>query len=204
MRIVFTISLILSALLIIGSCQKQNQQKEEASTKAEWSEEERKAWLDKGQNIAMSTFGVLSGELRAAMQRGGVSEAAQYCQLAALPIVDSLSELHHATIRRTSFKIRNPKDAPTAQESEMLAYYQEKIDQDEGLQPEVRREGGQVHFYAPIMTQELCLRCHGKVGETLKEEDYALIRELYPQDEAIGYQAGDWRGMWSISFAAEE
>jgi len=46
----------------------------------------------------------------------------------------------------------------------------------------------------------LCEKCHGKIGSTLKEADYASIKSLYPEDMAIGYKTGDLRGMWSISF----
>jgi hypothetical protein len=38
--------------------------------------------------------------------------------LAAYPLVDSLSQVHKTYIRRTSLKVRNPKDAPT--ESELI------------------------------------------------------------------------------------
>src|SRR5690606_15423874 len=51
------------------------------------------AMLSTGTQIAMATFGVLSAELSAAMARGGVAEAAPYCQLNALPIADSLSQV---------------------------------------------------------------------------------------------------------------
>lgn len=61
-----------------------------------------------------------------------------------------------------------------------------------------------IAFYAPIRVNEFCLQCHGKLGETLSEKNYEVIKELYPEDEAIGYSAGDLRGIWSIRFKKEK
>lgn len=157
-----------------------------------------------GMEIAMGTFKVLSGQLKAAMQEGGVKNAVQYCNTVAYPLVDSLSGQYNAQIRRASNKTRNPKDAPTPREQEILDAYHRQVDSGKQPKPQVRQlASGEMAFYAPIMMQELCLKCHGKLDETLKAEDYAVIKELYPEDHAIGYAAGDLRGIWSITFPAE-
>lgn len=154
-----------------------------------------------GMEIAMGTFKVLSGQLKSALQEGGVPNAVRYCNTVAYPLVDSLSEAYGATIRRASNKVRNPKDKPTALEQEVLDTYHAQMTAGKQPKPIVRQmESGEIAFYAPIRMQELCLNCHGKLGETLKEEDYAIIKALYPKDEAIGYEAGDLRGVWSITF----
>jgi hypothetical protein len=38
------------------------------------------------------------------------------------------------------------------------------------------------------------------VGETLTVENQAIIAAKYPEDKATGYQAGDLRGLWHITF----
>ncbi|HKK79447.1 MAG TPA: DUF3365 domain-containing protein [Phaeodactylibacter sp.] len=154
-----------------------------------------------GMEIAMGTFKALSGQLKSALQEGGVPNAVRYCNTVAYPLVDSLSEVYNASIRRASDKVRNPKDAPTPLEQEVLDTYHAQMAAGEQPKPVVRQlQSGEIAFYAPIRMQELCLNCHGKLGETLKKEDYAVIKELYPEDEAIGYAAGDLRGIWSITF----
>ena len=159
-------------------------------------------FLAYGQTIAGQTFQQLSGRLQAAMKNGGVQNAVQECQLAASPLVDSLSAVFQAEIRRSALKVRNPANAASPQEKAVLLEYQEQMDQGEKLQPQLHDLGnGQVAFYAPIIAADLCLKCHGKVGETLQAEDYAFIQSKYPADEAIGFTAGDLRGIWSISFA---
>ena len=163
--------------------------------------EEQEAYLKKGAEITGTTFVALSGALREALQQEGVAGAVKYCNLAAYPLVDSLSRVYDADIRRTSLRVRNPQDKPTEAELAVLKAYHANREAGAPLLPGVELTGSSaVTFYAPILIQEACLQCHGKLGETLLEEDYTVIRELYPGDEATGYQAGDLRGMWSVTF----
>ncbi len=157
------------------------------------------AWMRKGGEIAALSFQALSSELKQALQRGGVSEAVQYCNLKAYPIVDSLSKVHRARIRRTTFRTRNPKDRPDPTEAALLHRMEAARAAGQQPRPLVQRIAPDtVLFAAPILTQPLCLQCHGEVGKDIDPDDYAIIRQLYPDDQATGYQAGDLRGMWSI------
>jgi hypothetical protein len=168
------------------------------------SQAEKEQYLAKGKSIAQASFEALSGQLKAAMQEGGVPNAVSYCNLVAYPLTDSLSNVHKATIRRTSEKIRNPKNAPSVAELAVLKEYAQQAASGQELKPGVDLIDAQtVAFYAPIKTQGLCLSCHGTPGETILDADYALIKELYPSDQAVGYQADQLRGMWSIQFERE-
>lgn len=156
-------------------------------------------YLKKGGEIAASTFKTLSAQLQAALKRGGVKEAVPFCQLKAYPLVDSLSRIHRARIRRTTFKARNPKDRPDSIEMAVLKKMEALHADRQPIRPVIQRLGPDtILFAAPILTQPLCLKCHGTPGSDIAASDYELIRRLYPQDQAIGYQAGDLRGMWSI------
>ena len=158
------------------------------------------AYIEQGQKIAMTTFATLSSNLQKAMKEGGVSEAVKYCNLAASPLVDSLEQIYHAEIKRTSLKTRNPDNDPTEGERIQLEEYQQQVDAGKGLKPIVQKTSSQTVFYAPISLMPLCEKCHGKLGEQLKIKDFETIQELYPSDKAINYKSGDLRGMWSISF----
>ena len=46
----------------------------------------------------------------------------------------------------------------------------------------------------------MCLTCHGKPGETIPTNLAKKIEELYPDDKAINFEAGQPRGMWEITF----
>ena len=153
-----------------------------------------------GKKIAMTTFGVLSGRLQVAMQKGGVPGAISYCNLAAMPLTDSLSKAHNATIKRTTLKPRNPQNAPTDAERIVLDKYETSHKAGEKVKPVVVADKSGNTFYAPIFTNEICLRCHGKIEETLSKENYDHILINYPMDKAVGYVDGDLRGMWSIKF----
>lgn len=192
---------LLTIFILSAGCASSGSDEE---TAAELTEEQKEAYLQQGKAIATATFAELSGQLQVAMKEGGVPHAVRYCNTVAYPLVDSLSEVHNADIRRTSLLIRNPKDAPTTREREQLEAYASAKKAGDPLQPVVKAVSAEeIAFYAPISMQPLCLKCHGQLGETLAEEDYAVIKEKYPSDEAIGYQAGDLRGMWSITFARD-
>ena len=56
-------------------------------------------------------------------------------------------------------------------------------------------------YTAPIyIRNESCLQCHGSPGQEIAETDYALVKEKYPNDQAINYKKGDLIGMWHITF----
>lgn len=163
--------------------------------------EQKEAYLKKGKEIAGQTFSVLSTQLQSAMQAGGVSNAISYCNTAAYPLVDSLSKLYQAEIKRTSLKVRSPKNIPTDIEFSTLNRFEGIVDTGGFPKPTVELSKDQkIHFYAPIAMNELCLKCHGKVGETMTKDDYTLIKRYYPEDLATDYSDGDLRGIWSITF----
>jgi hypothetical protein len=191
-------------LLVVVACQPTDSQKTTKEDNA-MDAEQTATYLEKGKMIAKATFTALSGQLKTAMAEGGVPNAVEYCNLVAYPLVDSLSQVHQATIRRTSTKVRNPKDKPTRIEQDVLEQYAKSKEQGEKLQPKVLQlADGDVAFFAPIMIDAPCLNCHGDVGEVVTEENYALIQSFYPEDQAVGYKMGDLRGMWSITFETDK
>lgn len=195
MRFTFA-SLIILGILSLSYCDQNNSDTADSNTK-----NSNTAYIQKGKTIASATFATLSGNLQKAMKEGGVPNAIKYCNLNASPLVDSLSQVYKAEIRRTSLKVRNPKNKPTTKELQQLEKYQKSMEAGEALKPLVQEIiPGTIAFYAPIHVMPLCEKCHGKAGETLKEEDYQVIQQHYPEDKATGYASGDLRGMWSISF----
>lgn len=153
----------------------------------------------RGRRITAQAFTALSSRLMQAVKIEGVQGAVSYCKLTALPLLDSLSQVEKVSIRRTSEKYRNPADAPTSQELKQLQTFAEQI--KKGEVPGAVVDGRT--FYAPILIAPACLKCHGKVGETLTEADYAHILKNYPEDKAIGYVPGELRGMWVVDFTQD-
>ncbi len=169
--------------------------------KKDLAEEDRKVYLKKGKEVAAQTFTALSGKLQSALKEGGVPGAIDYCHLNAIPIIDSLSKVHNAAIRRATLKARNKLDQATTQEKQILLDYEKQLSEKKTLAPLVEKNRtNNISFYAPIKVNAFCMQCHGKLGETITEENYNLIKEKYPNDKAIGYSDGDLRGMWRITF----
>lgn len=194
--------LVLATVLI--SCKQENKPDQTTPPEPEeLSESDLVKYNTNGKEIAAASFKTLSGQLKAALEAGGVPNAVGYCNISAKPLIDSLSNLHNAKIRRTTLKLRSPSNAPTPEESAVLNQYEATL----GLNPNAyivpiikdRKEYG-VDFYAPIIMKEACLKCHGIPGETLSEENHTFIKGLYPNDKAFGYKEGDLRGIWSINF----
>lgn len=155
----------------------------------------------KGTDITTQSFFALSGKLKAALEQGGVPNALEYCKISAYPLIDSLSELNHATIRRTSLKLRNSDNAPSPRESAVLKQFESSFGLSLDVEPFVEDLGeAGVNYYGPIWVQKNCLQCHGVVGETLTTANNDLVRTLYPNDTATGYSEGDFRGMWVVNF----
>lgn len=157
-------------------------------------------YLIKGKEIAEATFNVLSTNLKNAMAEGGVENALTFCNVNAMPLTDSLSSYYNVSIKRVSHKPRNLINEPTAQEQHIIDDYL-ALGIVENMKPMIAKNEQQNNvFYAPISAKGLCLTCHGIVGETLLPEHYEMVKKFYPNDKAIGFKEGDFRGMWSITF----
>jgi Protein of unknown function (DUF3365) len=191
----YIISFAVLSVLIFSKCKN-----EKATTTL--TGEERTEYLAKGQNLAAATFSELSERLQAALKEEGVAGALQYCNAVASPLVDSLSKASNATIRRTSLKTRNTGNAPADWELTALRNYEKKAAAGEELNPAILPlDEHRIAFMAPIKMLPLCLKCHGQLREDIAAADAALIKNLYPGDQATGYRTGDLRGLWSITFS---
>lgn len=162
-------------------------------------EEEQAKYTRTGQDIVQNVATVITTAVTKSLNDGGVGRAAQYCSYIAIPMVDTLAANHGVKIRRTSDKIRNPKDAPTEREREVINQFLQEKAAGKELKPLVEAiDPHTVAYYQPILIQPLCLTCHGVLGETMTEENYGFIKYLYPDDQAIGYALGDVRGIFSL------
>lgn len=188
-------TLILSLLILaVGACTQTDKKNEKAVNNV---------GVEKGKSIAQQTFAALSGNLKSAMAMGGLEHAVSYCNVNAMPLTDSLSNHFNVTIKRVSAQYRNPKNKPDSLEMYYLVDYKRGLLNGKELQPVFDESGARGRFFAPILTKELCVSCHGLPGNEISESLYADIKKLYPDDQAIGFKAGDLRGMWSITFAEE-
>ncbi len=114
-----------------------------------------------------------------------------------------MSTLHHATIKRASDQPRNPNNTANKKELKQIKHFKSLVAEGKTgkeIQPKVEVDGNFVHFYYPILTNKMCLQCHGIKNKEIKPEVLAELAELYPEDQATGYRDNEVRGVWSIFF----
>ncbi len=152
--------------------------------------------------VTMEFMTMLKGELQSAMKAGGPVNAIQVCNTRAPEIAAGFSAQKGWTVARTSLKYRNPDNAPDAWERTVLEQFEERKangeDPKQMVYADVVKEGGtkKFRFMKAIPTGPVCLACHGETIDTAVE---ARIQELYPEDRARGYNAGDIRGAFTIT-----
>ena len=154
-----------------------------------------------GQKIAKAAFGTLSSNLGKAMAEGGVPHALQFCNVEAMPLTDSLSSSYGLQLERVSHRPRNPDNRADSLEMATIKQYLSNIEQGKQIQPAVYKLEDKIAYHAPIrITNDLCLNCHGRVGTDITGQSIKVLQELYPEDEATGFEMGDLRGIWAIEF----
>ncbi|HSK18289.1 MAG TPA: DUF3365 domain-containing protein [Longimicrobiales bacterium] len=145
--------------------------------------------------------------LTAAIDSGGTASAIDVCALEAGNLTDSISGALGAGIamKRTSTRVRNPRNAPDSLEQAALAYFQSVADSAGDLPASwVQNAGAAGHrYYEPLRVVQLCVQCHGPV-DSIAPDVRAVIAERYPEDRATGYTPGDFRGLIRVSVPASE
>lgn len=137
----------------------------------------------------------LKQALKAGMEQGPI-HAIEACRVRAPEIAASLSK-SGVRMGRTSHKLRNPDNAAPVWVQPLLDAYLET-----GTVPEpqtVSIRDGHRGYVEAIMTQPLCLACH---GEGLAPELEAKLTELYPGDQATGFGLGELRGFFWVEYPA--
>ncbi len=137
----------------------------------------------------------LQQALRAGLAEGPI-EAIDACHVKAPEIADARSR-KGVRVGRTSDRLRNPANAAPDWVRPLLAAY--------SSEPSLRTpravalDDTRVGYVEPIVLQPVCITCH---GETLAPVIESRLRELYPEDRAVGYTVGDLRGVFWIEFPA--
>ena len=154
---------------------------------------------------AKALGGALKSRLQQAIQSGGLEAGVNECQLEAAPIALALSQ-NGWEVGRTALKVRNPNNAADRWEREQLAWFSQlltKAKQD-NLTPkrpietyQYDSESGEFRYMMAIEQGQVCMACHGaSVAPSVKH----AILEHYPNDQATGFELGDLRGAFTITY----
>lgn len=161
--------------------------------------------------VAQTLLTTIRQELTRALAKGGPADAIAVCQIQAPALTQQVRDQSRPSgtifsLKRTSNRVRNPMDAPDAVERQALQIYLEAEARHESLPPDLLQkvvtEGKTTYrYYQPIRVAALCLSCHGDPA-TLSSGVKTLLRERYPQDQAVGYKDGDFRGLVVVGVTA--
>ena len=135
-----------------------------------------------------------------AINKKGTKEAVTFCNERAYTLTDSMARVNRANIKRVSDKPRNQNNKANAKELAHIETFKAMVTNQQELEPIVEEAGNSVNFYYPITTNAMCLQCHGTLNKDIKSDIYKTIKGLYPNDQAIGYDVDQVRGIWSITF----
>ena len=195
----------LTMLMLVWGCGQETPQQNVAEASAE----EAAEIVPLGSQAATMLMDSLKAALSAAIIAGGPAHAIDICNLQAMPLTAEIAQSlpGEVQIKRTSFKYRNPANAPDDVETAALHYFAAKADAGAELPGHYVQkvsENGAVYFnyYQPLRTAGLCLTCHGD-RETMDDNLKAALAARYPQDLATGYEEGDFRGVIKVQIEPE-
>ncbi|MEX2595440.1 MAG: DUF3365 domain-containing protein [Salibacteraceae bacterium] len=155
---------------------------------------------EKGMHYASTTKSVLGKNLMKALKEKGTIGALEFCNTQAMPLTDSMNSLHNVTIKRVSDRPRNKKNKANEEELEAIAFFKEEVKKGNQLKYIIHESEAAYRFYNPIVSNGMCLQCHGTIGKELTPETNAAIKKRYPSDQATGYGSGEIRGIFSVIF----
>ncbi|MGV8813840.1 MAG: Tll0287-like domain-containing protein [Gelidibacter sp.] len=158
------------------------------------------SYADRGLQYALNTQAVLGKNLMQAIQENGTLGALSFCNEKAYPLTDSMAVVYNGNIKRVSDKPRNQSNQANLQELEYIETFKQIIANKESPNPIVKDSDTKIDTYYPILTNAMCLQCHGQPNKSIEPSTLRQLTLLYPNDKAIGYNVNQVRGIWSVTF----
>ncbi len=164
------------------------------------SEEEKLAEVARGLSVQFG--GQLKQRLQQSMQEGGPLRAIETCNVQAPAVANSIGESAGWRVGRTSLRARHMDNRPDLWELTALLEFAKRQEAGEDVASMesyavMTVSGDRVFRYIKaIPTVGICLSCH---GDDVQDDVLAKIKQLYPDDQALGFNTGDIRGAFSLS-----
>jgi hypothetical protein len=147
-------------------------------------------------------------EVSSAVARGGLAAGMRVAHLKTVPssgaVIPDMPRI--VAWKRTSLRLRDVSNSPDPAERLVLKLIRSDI--EEGNSPpkllvqRVDHPDGAKEWrvYRPVGVARQCLACHGD-ADSMAVELRDLVQTRYPADEAMGYSAGEWRGIMRVTVA---
>ncbi len=160
-------------------------------------------WIATSSDLTQRLGAELKAELTRAMSEQGPIAAIGVCKEKAPAIAARLSQQSGAKVSRTALRVRNPANAPDDLQRALLEQFSGELASGRFQGPleaafEIKR-GGQVErrYMRAIPMDGVCVTCHGRV---LAPDLAAVIAAQYPDDHATGFEPGQLRGAFSVTW----
>ena len=170
---------LFTILLILLACNNPSQDKKTSSSSYD------QAILEQGHNFAMQTQRVLATNLINAINTKGTVHAIAFCSEKVYPLTDSMAIALDARLKRVSDKPRNPGNKANKMEMAYISKSKELLANGEEIKPEMTEINGKMVGYYPIITNQICMQCHGSKNIEVLPETLSQIEKLYPDDQGI-------------------
>lgn len=133
----------------------------------------------------------LFARLNELILQGGPVSAIRVCRSEAPAIAKAVGATHGLEIGRTSFRLRNPANAPRGwAASHVHAAAGKKAGEVKLVVVDL---GDRLGLLRPVGVMPACTRCHGAV-DGIDQDVRAALASGYPEDRATGFAPGDLRG----------
>lgn len=148
-----------------------------------------------GDSLTTTRQQVLLQRLSQASEKEGWGGAVRYCHHAAETL--AFYQAGNLSLQRIAERYRNPKDQLKDSLDRAAFTYFKKTGANT---PIVWQSGSAWYYYRPIyIIMPTCLKCHGSKDD-LDALALTEIRKHYPGDRATGFQMGDLRGLWKMTY----
>lgn len=151
-------------------------------------------WKTAGAEAVLPFKKSLKAALVAGLEDGSVA-AISACRVDAPKLAEQAS-IGGVKVGRASEKLRNPGNAAKLWMQAIMDVYETDPERREPAVVAIDKET--IGYVEPIFIQPLCVTCH---GADLAPDLQTKLDELYPTDQATGYAAGDFRGVFWAELA---
>ncbi len=156
------------------------------------------SYTELGLKYAMATKSVMGKNLMGAVKSKGPDGAVEFCNTKAYPIIDSVATFLNTSVKRVSDQPRNPNNAANPTELNYITIAKAQLANGEKPKPQMQEINGKMVGYYPIVTNNMCMKCHGKPNQEINAATMVKIDELYPHDQAKGYGENELRGVFVV------
>ncbi|MCB9034212.1 MAG: DUF3365 domain-containing protein [Chitinophagales bacterium] len=142
----------------------------------------------------------IGANLQNAIENGGTASAIAFCNIEANNIVEATSGDFKGKIKRVSDKPRNPNNQASEAELAFIQACKDSLNNATMPKPKMHYVDDKAFAYYPIVTNNMCMQCHGTPMKDIPADVVSVLQEKYPNDKAINYKPQAIRGLFVVEF----